>query len=120
MPSEYTVETGKATPENKGGPRIGVGARVFASRVSDGSIAVQLLRGDGGTPEAYGVIVRTKYYGPFLADVEAELTIAEIDLALADFTPRGYRLRVFTDGGADLAVRDAFIATEPYSVAGAG
>ncbi len=119
MPSEFTLDIGgQVTPENKGGPRVGIGARIFASRDSFGSIGLQILRGDGGGPETFNFIVRTKIYGPLPAGAEVELTIARLDVPMPDFTPRTYRLRVFAAGGANLTTRDGFIATSPFAPAG--
>lgn len=123
MPSEYTLDTGaKVTPEDKGGPRVGIGGRVSAARDSDGAIIISILRGDGGDPESFTYTVRTLVLGPFAAGVAAEISMGCLDLFLPDFTPRSYRLRIVADGGANLLIKSnsAFIATEPYAPAGKG
>ena len=121
MPSEFTLDTGgKVTPENKGGPRVGIGARIWASRDSDGAIGLQIIRGDGDeVDEQFLYAVRVRWYGPIPANEERLLTIARLDLPMPDFTPRTYRLRVVAKGGAELTTRDGFIAPAPYAPAGA-
>jgi hypothetical protein len=119
MPSEFTLDTGdKVTPEFKGVSRVGIGARILASRDSDGAIGLQILRGDGGDPEAFDYSVRTKWFGPLVAGEVYELSIARLDVPLPDDTPRTFRLRVVADQGAELSTRDGFIATSPYAPAG--
>lgn len=118
MASEFFLTTGNVTPQDTLGPRVGVGARVLASRDSPGGICMQILRGIGGATPSFDYIVRSIWYGPFAADEEAELVIARIDLGLPNFDPRPYRLRVIADGGAELKTRLGFISTEPYAPAG--
>lgn len=114
MPSEYLTETGLLTPENKGGPRVGIGARAYLTRVGDGAISMQLLRGDGLT---FPVEVRCVQQS-FDDGVESLMTIAGMDLTLPDFYDVAFRLRIVADGGAELTVRDALISTEPSAAPG--
>lgn len=118
--SEFTCETGVVTPKDIAGPRVELGGRCFAKRPTAGSFGIQVLRGDGGDPEAYTYTVRTKLLGPYAAGELALLQIGCADLPMPDFTPRRYRLRVSTLDGEDLTVLDAFIATSPYTEAGRG
>jgi hypothetical protein len=119
--TEFTVDTGLVTPKNIGGPRVELGARCWATRLSSGSFGIQILRGDGGDPEEFTYTVRSKLIGPFDAGEEAFLEIGCMDLPMPDYTPRTYRLRVIAIGEAvALEVRNAFIAPAPYAEAGFG
>lgn len=123
MASEYKLNTaGQITPEDKGGPRVGVMGKAIASRDSAGAICIQLRRGDGGGPETFGHTVRTIWLGPFLAGEPADLRMGAMDLDLDNFDPRSYQLRIVADGGATLTVKagSAFVATEPFAPAGTG
>lgn len=117
MASTFTDNTGPVTPEDKGGPRVGIGCRALVKRAGDGAVTMQIRRGNGGGPEAYPDELRSKQQF-FTSEIEAEMTLATMDLDLADFTARGYQLVIEADGGAELGVRDHIIATEPHSVAG--
>ncbi len=122
MASEYTLEIGdQVTPENKGGPRIGVLGKATARRDSDGAICIQLRRGSGGGGETFDHEVRTRWVGPVTAGTEVILAMGALDF-LPDFIPRTYQLRIVADGGAELTVkpRSAFVATEPFAPAGTG
>jgi hypothetical protein len=123
MASEFILETaGQATPEDKLGPRVAVGARLTVSVDVADSIGMQLRRGDGGNPEAYPTIIRDVVRGPFAADTPQTLELAVLDQPMPDFNPRGFQLRVVAIGGANLEVesRSATIATEPFAEAGVG
>ena len=119
MPSEVAIQTGQVIPEDKGGPRVGVGAKAVCRRTTDGPITVTIWRGDGGDPEAYTYLVRAKTYGPFVANEQTTVTIAELDLALPDFTPRSFEVRVTASGPpGDIGVASALVSTEPFATAG--
>jgi hypothetical protein len=117
MASIFTASTGFVTPEDKGGPRVGIGCRALVKRAGDGAVTMSVRRGDGGGPETYPDEIRSKQQA-FRNEVEAEMTLGTMDLDLVDFTERGYQLVIEADGGADLSVRDHLIATEPHSVPG--
>lgn len=105
MPSEFILDTdGKVTPEDKGGPVVGVAGKAMVRRDTDGAIGMQFLRGDGELVESFDYAVRTVWFGPFEAGEEVKIAMGARDLFLADFTPRTYRMRIVADGGADLVV----------------
>lgn len=114
MASTFETETALVTPEDKGGPRVGVGARAFVRRVGDGAIAMQLRRGDGVT---FPTELRCKQQA-FVDGVEQLMTLSTLDLTLADFTEVAFQLRIVADDGAELAVRDPLISTEPSTTPG--
>jgi hypothetical protein len=119
MAIEYVLNTGdKVTPEDKNGPRVGIGCHCMASRPTAGAIGIQILRGDGGDPvELFDYSVRSKWFGPVEANVEIKVELAALDQPMPDYTPRTYRMRVVADG-EDVSARAGFIATEPYTPAG--
>lgn len=123
MPSEFLLTTGgKVIPEDKAGPRVGLGCKAVVSRDSIGSFGIELRRGDGGLFEAYTYTVRSEILGPYAAGEQVELKLGAMDLPMPDFTARGYQMRIVALGGAELTVvpKSAFIATAPYSPAGQG
>jgi hypothetical protein len=123
MASEFTVDLeDQVTPEDKLGPRVGVGGKLTVSRDTDGAIGLQLRQGDSGSPEAYPTVIRSQTFGPFPADRVVTIELATIDTPMPDFTPRRYQLRVVAVGGGDLTVatRSASIVTEPFAQAGVG
>lgn len=117
MPTIWTVETGKVEPEDKGGPRVGVGARALIKRSGDGSVTMQLRRGDGGNPETYPTEIRSKQQA-FEDGIQSEMTLATLDLELGDFTEIGFQLRIVADGVATLSVVEPLITTEPSTTPG--
>lgn len=123
MPSEYILDIGaKVTPEDKGGPRVGIGGKVTVKRDSFGSVGVQILRGDGGFVESFNVNVRSLTFGPVAASELLEIEIGCLDLPAfqTNGDPRTYRMRLLADGGAELAIiqNSAIVAPEPYAPAG--
>lgn len=107
------------TPVDQLGPRVSVGARCLAKRSGPGPIGISILRGDGGNPEAYTYAVDSRVLGPFLAAEEIDLELAAIDMLAPGTYPRTYQLRVAAIGGVDdISVRDANLATSPYSEPG--
>lgn len=121
MATTYTLDTGdKVTPENKGGPRVGIGCRAVVSRPSDGPIGVEILRGDGDpTEEAFTYSVRSMWREAEAGvPITVKLGTKDLPAFLPDFSPRSYRLRISSGDGEDIDVTEAFIATEPYAPAG--
>ena len=118
--SELTIVTGQVTPKNVAGPRVELGGRAYVKRVAAGSFGIQVLRGDGGDPEAYTYTVRAKLMGPYSAGEEVFLDIGCEDLYLPDYTPRSYQMRISTLDGSMMTVRNAFLAPAPYAEAGTG
>ncbi len=123
MGNEFTLDTDPVTPEDKGGPRVGVGGRAFVARNSVGPIGIEIRRGDGQVVESFPHLVRAKIYGPFAADERAEVNIGALDLPAfqLDGDPRSYRMRVVAPGEPEpeLTVINAFVAPEPFAPAGA-
>lgn len=119
MPSEFLLSTGaKVIPEDKAGPRVGVGCKATVRRDSDGSFGIEIRRGDGGDPESYTYSVKSIVVGPYPANALVDLVFGAMDLPMPDFTPRSYQMRIVAIGGADMSVASAFVATDPYSPAG--
>lgn len=117
MATTYTIDTvGAVTPEDKGGPRVGVAGVARVSRPSVGAVGVLLLRGDGADPEVFDTLLRCRWFDLAAATV-TEVSLATLDLALPDFTPRRYRLKVVGDG-ASIDVTFAFVSTEPSTPPG--
>jgi hypothetical protein len=120
MASEFELVTQtQVTPRLRIGYRVSVGARCLARRSGPGLIGIEIRRGDGAGPETYPFAVDYLIYGPVLAGEELELKLGAIDMIGAGSYPRTYKLRVLAIGGVDdLTVRDANIATSPYSEPG--
>ncbi|MCA9681981.1 MAG: hypothetical protein KC457_07275 [Myxococcales bacterium] len=119
MPSEFLLATGaKVIPEDRAGPRVGIGCKARVKRDSDGSFGIEIRRGDGGDPEAYTYSVKSVALGPYPANILVDLVLGAKDLPMPDFTPRSYQMRIVALGGAALSVESAFVATDPYSPAG--
>jgi len=118
--SEFHLETqSQVTPLLRIDYRVSVGARCMARRSGPGLIGIEILRGDGGLPEAYTSSVGYRLYGPLAAGEELEVTLAAIDKVGAGSYPRSYQLRVVAFGGVDdIVVRDANVGTSPYSEPG--
>ncbi len=108
------------TPVLRIGYRVSVGARCLARRTATpGLIGIEILRGDGEPVESYTATVDFRVYGPFDAGEEVEVVLAAIDMVGTGSYPRTYQLRVVAIGElANIAVRDANIATSPYSEPG--
>ena len=120
MASEVFLETqSDVEPRLRIGYRVSVGARCLAKRSGPGLIGIEIRRGDGGAPEAYTATVDFLLYGPVAAAEEIELTLGAIDMVGTGSYPRTYQLRVAAIGGGDdVSVRDANLATSPYSEPG--
>jgi hypothetical protein len=120
VPSEIKIETqSPVTPIRRLTHRVSVGARCLAKRSGPGLLVIEIRRGDGGAPEAYPGVVEERVFGPVLAGEEIELKLAAIDMVGAGSYPRTYQLRVVAVGGVDnVNVRDANLATSPYSAPG--
>lgn len=120
MASEFVLTTQtQVTPRLRIGYRVSVGARCLAKRSGPGLIGIEIRRGDGGGPEVYPTAVDFLLYGPVLAGEELELKLGAIDMVGTGSYPRSYLLRVVAIGGVDdVNVRDANIATSPYSEPG--
>jgi len=118
--SEVFLETqSPVTPRLRIGYRVSVGARCLAKRSGPGLIGIEIRRGDGGFPEVYTATVDFLLCGPVLAGEEIELTLGAIDMVGTGSYPRTYQLRVAAIGGVDnVNVRDANLATSPYSEPG--
>jgi hypothetical protein len=118
---EFFIETQtNVTPELRIGYRVSVGARCLAQRLATaGLIGIEIRRGDGEPVEAYTATVDFRIYGPFDAGEEVEISLAAIDMVGTGSYPRTYQLRVAVVGGVDsISVRDANLATSPYSEPG--
>jgi len=99
--------------------RVSVGGVCLAKRSTAGLIGLELRRGDGGDPEAYTYSVAYKLFGPYGIGEEHRIELSEIDIAVPSDDPRTYEMRVIAvGGGADISVRDANVATSPYSQPG--
>lgn len=121
MATSYTLDTeGQVTPEDKGGPRVGIGCRAYVTRPTDGPVGISILRGDGEAP-TFSYTVRT-LWTTLEAGTATLVTIAALDLPafLSDFTARNYRMQIATSDGEDITVTDAMITTEPYTAPGLG
>jgi hypothetical protein len=120
MASEFSLTTKtQVTPRLRIGYRVSVGARCLANRSGPGLIGIEIRRGDGGGPETYPIAVSYLIYGPVDANKEISLELGAIDMLGAGSYPRTYMLRVVAIGGVDdVIVRNANIATSPYSEPG--
>jgi hypothetical protein len=118
--SEYLLETqSPVTPRLRIGYRVSVGARCLALRSGPGLLGIEIRRGDGGGPEAYPTTVAYTFFGPVDSGEEITLELGAIDMGDAGSYPRTYQLRVVAVGGVDdVIVRDANLATSPYSEPG--
>lgn len=120
MASEFFLETQSlVTPRLRIGYRVSVGARCLAKRSGPGLIGIEIRRGDGGGVATYPAAVDFLVYGPVAAAEEITLELGAIDMVGAGSYLRTYQLRVMAIGGVDdVSVRDANLATSPYSEPG--
>lgn len=120
MAAEFFLETQTPViPEQRLDDRVRLGAVCMARRSGPGLIGIEIRRGDGGDPEAYPTAVDSRLYGPLLAGEEVKVTLGAIDMLGAGTYARTYQMRVVAIGMVDdIAVRDANVATSPYSEPG--
>lgn len=120
MASEFLLETQtQVTPRLRIGYRVSVGARCLAKRSGPGLIGIEIRRGDGALVETYPAAVDFLLFGPVAAAEEITLELGAIDMVGTGSYPRTYQLRVVAIGGVDdITVRDANLATSPYSEPG--
>jgi len=119
--AEFFLETQtQVEPELRIGYRVSVGARCLARRsATPGLIGIEIRRGDGAMVEAYTATVDFRVFGPYGAGEEVEIQLGAIDMVGTGDYPRTYQLRVAVVGGIDnIVVRDANLATSPYSEPG--
>jgi hypothetical protein len=118
--AEVFLETqSPVTPRLRIGYRVSVGARCLAKRSGPGLLGIEIRRGDGGIVETYPATVDFLLFGPVLAGEEIELKLGAIDMVGTGSYPRTYQLRVRAIGGVDdVSIRDANLATSPYSQPG--